>query len=150
MPEAAALQEFLEGLSQEVPGAEGQEPTRALRTLTQIISGEILEGGQVYDLDAAEEALYLTAFAGPWELTLVSVQFYTTDAENNEVPDRRSKEVEIGYRLGARFHPFVEDLDYRGRGMVKDDAIKLGSNDQVYVRVKGQGKAIVEVRGVVL
>jgi len=138
--------DFLAKLTQVVPG--GDVNNRAIRTLSQIVTGQILSDGTVVDLTAVP-LNFVTEFEGPWECTRISVSFLVDDQEGGESPDESAKLLEVGWQdaEGVRF-PFVYDESYTGWSYSNTDQLKhLQAGDQIYVRGTGEGKAYVQVRG---
>jgi len=140
------VQGLLDQLTQLVPGGAG--PNRAVRTLTQVVTGPILLDGAIGDLDDGTFE-FQTEFFGPWQCNILSIQFTAVDELGEEIPDRSPRDVEFGFVLGNRQHPIFEETACTERGFViTDPNFKLGPDDQVYVKVSGNDCfAHVEVRG---
>lgn len=143
-------EEQYQRVTQPLPEAPGGSQILALRTITRLVAGPILHDGIVHDL-SGQELVFRTDFDGPWQVGFVGIAFYQVRPAGDEEPvyNREAKDVYLATVMGGFEIPFIDRKEYKGIGVVESDFRGImGPGDQLVVRAKGTGIAVVEVRGV--
>lgn len=137
--------ELLLSAMQALPGdLSGQQ--RVLRTLTQLVAPPLLEDGASQDLTVGDLA-YTTNFSGPWTLRLLALKFIMDDGAGHPIPNIGPKDFSIYLVLGGEQYALLERFNSIATGFTLTDAIHLGPNDEMAVKVHGAGTVMLQVRG---